>query len=74
EPTEGIQPNIVEQIENVLIALNRKHGLTIVLVEQNIAFARRASQRFAILNRGSVAVSGPIGQLSDEMIHQHLVV
>ena len=44
------------------------------LVEQNIAFARRASQRFAILNRGSVAVSGPIGQLSDEMIHQHLVV
>ncbi|CDX35748.1 urea ABC transporter ATP-binding subunit UrtE [Mesorhizobium sp. LCM 4577] len=74
EPTEGIQPNIVEQIENVLIDLNRKHGLTIVLVEQNIAFARRASQRFAILNRGSVAVSGPIGQLSDEMIHQHLVV
>ncbi|CDX51518.1 High-affinity branched-chain amino acid transport ATP-binding protein BraG [Mesorhizobium plurifarium] len=74
EPTEGIQPNIVEQIENVLIDLNRKHGLTIVLVEQNIAFARRASQRFAILNRGSVAVSGPIGQLSDEMIYQHLVV
>jgi urea transport system ATP-binding protein len=74
EPTEGIQPNIVEQIENVLIDLNAKHGLTIVLVEQNIAFARRASQRFAILNRGSVAVSGPIGQLSDEMIHQHLVV
>jgi len=74
EPTEGIQPNIVEQIENVLIDLNRTRGLTIVLVEQNIAFARRASQRFAILNRGSVAISGPIGQLSDEMIHQHLVV
>jgi urea transport system ATP-binding protein len=74
EPTEGIQPNIVEQIEEVLIDLNRKHGLTIVLVEQNIAFARRASQRFAILNRGSVAVEGPIGQLSDEMIQQHLVV
>ena len=74
EPTEGIQPNIVEQIENVLIDLNAKHGLTIVLVEQNIAFARRASQRFAILNRGSIAVSGPTGQLTDEMIHQHLVV
>ncbi len=74
EPTEGIQPNIVEQIEETLIDLNRKRGLTIVLVEQNIAFARRASQHFAILNRGSVAVSGPIDQLSDEMIHQHLVV
>jgi len=74
EPTEGIQPNIVEQIEETLIDLNRKHGLTIVLVEQNIAFARRSSQHFAILNRGSVAVSGPIDQLSDEMIHQHLVV
>jgi urea transport system ATP-binding protein len=74
EPTEGIQPNIVEQIENVLIDLNRKHGLTIVLVEQNIAFARRASRHFAIFNRGSVAVEGPIGQLSDEMIQQHLVV
>ncbi|RTM10602.1 MAG: urea ABC transporter ATP-binding subunit UrtE [Hyphomicrobiales bacterium] len=74
EPTEGIQPNIVEQIEETLIDLNRKRGLTIVLVEQNIAFARRASQHFAILNRGSVAVSGPINQLNDEMIHQHLVV
>jgi urea transport system ATP-binding protein len=74
EPTEGIQPNIVEQIEETLIDLNRKHGLTIVLVEQNIAFARRASQHFAILNRGSVAASGPIDQLSDAMIHQHLVV
>lgn len=58
----------------MLIELNRKHGLTIVLVEQNIAFARRASRQFAILNRGSVAVSGPISQLSDETIHQHLVV
>jgi urea transport system ATP-binding protein len=74
EPTEGIQPNIVEQIENVLIDLNMKHGLTIVLVEQNIAFARRASRHFAILNRGSVAVGGTIDRLTDDLIHQHLVV
>lgn len=74
EPTEGIQPNIVEQIENVLIDLNKKHGLTIVLVEQNIAFARRASRHFAILNRGSVAVGGTIDRLTDDLIHQHLVV
>jgi urea transport system ATP-binding protein len=74
EPTEGIQPNIVEQIEDVLIDLNRTQGLTIVLVEQNIAFARRASRHFAIFNRGSVAVGGTIDQLSDDLIHQHLVV
>lgn len=74
EPTEGIQPNIVEQIEDVLIYLNRKQGLTIVLVEQNIAFARRASGHFAIFNRGSVTVGGTIDQLSDDLIHQHLVV
>jgi urea transport system ATP-binding protein len=74
EPTEGIQPNIVEQIEQVLIDLNRKQGLTIVLVEQNIAFARRASRHFAIFDRGSVAVGGSIDQLSDNLIHQHLVV
>ncbi|MCW5711910.1 urea ABC transporter ATP-binding subunit UrtE [Shinella sp.] len=74
EPTEGIQPNIVEQIEDVLIDLNRKHGLAVILVEQNIKFARRASHRFAILNRGSVAVSDDIGALSDELIQSHLVV
>ena len=74
EPTEGIQPNIVEQIEDVLIDLNRKNGLTVVLVEQNLRFARRASNRFAILNRGSVAVSGGIDALTDDLVHQHLVV
>ncbi|MGH6760848.1 MAG: urea ABC transporter ATP-binding subunit UrtE [Phyllobacterium sp.] len=74
EPTEGIQPNIVEQIEDVLIDLNRKNGLAVILVEQNIKFARRASHRFAILNRGSVAVSDTIDALSDELIQSHLVV
>jgi len=74
EPTEGIQPNIVEQIEQVLIDLNRKHGKTIVLVEQNVAFARRASNHFVIVDRGSIAVQGEIGALTDQIIHQHLAV
>ena len=74
EPTEGIQPNIVEQIEDVLIDLNRKQGLTVVLVEQNLRFVRRASHRFAILNRGSVAMNGTINELTDNVIHAHLVV
>ena len=44
EPTEGIQPNIIEQIEAVITRLNREHGITIILVEQNVKFARRACQ------------------------------
>ncbi len=74
EPTEGIQPNIVEQIEDVLIDLNRTHGLTIMLVEQNVDFARRASESFVILDRGSVAAEGPVGALTDDLVHRHLVV
>jgi urea transport system ATP-binding protein len=74
EPTEGIQPNIVERIEQVLIDLNRKHGMTVVLVEQNVAFARRASQRFVLLDRGSVAVDGSVEELTDELVHRHMAV
>jgi urea transport system ATP-binding protein len=74
EPTEGIQPNIVEQIEDVLIDLNRKQGLAVILVEQNLRFARRASHRFAILNRGSVVLNDDISKLTDDVIHNHLVV
>lgn len=74
EPTEGIQPNIVEQIEEVLVQLNRTHGMTVVLVEQNVAFARRASQRFVILDRGSVAAQGAVQELSDELVHRHMAV
>ena len=74
EPTEGIQPNIVEQIEQVLVDLNNKLGLTVVLVEQNVAFARRASQRFVILDRGSVAAQGAVADLTDELVHRHMAV
>ena len=74
EPTEGIQPNIVEKIEEVLIDLNTNHGMTIVLVEQNVEFARRASQLFAILDSGYVAEEGYIESLTDEMVHKHLSV
>ncbi len=73
EPTEGIQPNIVEQIEDVLVRLNLG-GMTILLVEQNVDFARRAAQRFAILERGTVAVEGPIEELSDDLVHRYMAV
>lgn len=74
EPTEGIQPNIVEQIEDVLISLNRQHGKTIVLVEQNVAFARRASDQVVLIDRGSVAIGGHADILTDDIVHQYLAV
>ena len=60
EPTEGIQPNIVEQIEDVIMRLNKEHGITIILVEQDVNFARRASRSFVIIEKGHVAAAGPV--------------
>jgi len=74
EPTEGIQPNIVEQIEHVLIELNRRHGKTIVLVEQNVKFARRASNHFVVVDRGSIAAQGAIGALTEQIVHRYMAV
>ena len=74
EPNEGIQPSIVEEIEAVIIRLNREVGLTVVLVEQNVLFARQASHRFAMMEKGRIVVAGAIAELSDEMVHRHLAV
>jgi urea transport system ATP-binding protein len=74
EPNEGIQPSIVEEIEAVIIRLNREVGLTVVLVEQNVLFARQASQHFAMMEKGRVVAAGAIGELSDDMVHRHMAV
>jgi len=74
EPNEGIQPSIVEEIENVIMRLNRDIGLTVVLVEQNVSFARRAAHRFAMMEKGRVVASGEIAELSDAMVHRHMAV
>ncbi|WP_212524830.1 urea ABC transporter ATP-binding subunit UrtE [Actibacterium sp. MT2.3-13A] len=72
EPTEGIQPNIVKQIEQAIIRLNREHGLGIILVEQNVPFAREASDRFLVLDKGRVVMSGRSNELTDSIVEEHL--
>ncbi|MBI5128668.1 MAG: urea ABC transporter ATP-binding subunit UrtE [Rhodopseudomonas palustris] len=74
EPNEGIQPSIVQEIEAIIVKLNRELGLTVLLVEQNISFVRRAAQRFAMMEKGRVVESGAIEQLSDDMVHRHMAV
>lgn len=74
EPTEGIQPNIVYEIGEVLQKLNREQGLTILLVEQKLPFARRVATDFRIIDKGRLVVGGKINELSDELVKHHLTV
>lgn len=74
EPTEGIQPNIVRDIGDVIRKLNNEMGLTVLLVEQKLPFARRTADDFFIMERGRVVADGPIADLSDELVQQYLTV
>lgn len=74
EPTEGIQPNIVHEIGDVILRLNREQGLTVLLVEQKLPFARRVASEFRILDKGRLVASGPIAELTDNLVRQHLTV
>jgi urea transport system ATP-binding protein len=74
EPTEGIQPNIVAEIGNIVRKLNREMGLTVLLVEQKLPFARKLADRFCLLDRGRVVATGAMSDLDDELIQQYLTV
>ncbi len=74
EPTEGIQPNIVHEIGDIILRLNRENGLTVLLVEQKLPFARRVADRFSILDRGRHVAAGEMKQLNDDLIRQYLTV
>ena len=74
EPTEGIQPNIVHEIGEVIMRLNRESNLTVLLVEQKLPFARRVASDLRILDKGRLVVSDKIGALTDELVQAHLTV
>ncbi|MCC6591459.1 MAG: urea ABC transporter ATP-binding subunit UrtE [Bryobacterales bacterium] len=74
EPTEGIQPNIVHEIGDILIKLNKEEGLTILLVEQKLPFARRVASEFCILDKGRRMAAGSIADLTDAVVKAHLSV
>ena len=74
EPTEGIQPSIIDQIEDAIYAIKKKGEMSIILVEQYIDFARNASDYFYILERGSVVENGPISKLDDDLVARYLTV
>jgi len=74
EPTEGIQPNIVSEIGDVIQLLVKEMGVTVLLVEQKLPFTRRVADRFFILDRGRKVAEGSIDALSDELVRSYLTV
>ncbi len=74
EPTEGIQPSIVHEIGDIIIRLNQEKGLTILLVEQKLPFARRVAQQFCILDKGRNVVADDMENLREEIINRYLKV
>ena len=74
EPTEGIQPNIVRDIGNIIIRLNQEEGLAVLLVEQKLPFARKVGKDFYIMEKGRMVADGSISKLTDELVQQHLSV
>jgi len=73
EPTEGIQPSIIKEIERVLHLLLER-GITILLVEQYLDFALSLAQQYAIFSRGSVVERGPIADLRPDEVRRYLAL
>jgi urea transport system ATP-binding protein len=74
EPTEGIQPNIVHEIGDIVLKLNKEERLTVLLVEQKLPFARRVATEFCILANGRRVSAGAIDELTNEVARAHLSV
>ncbi|WP_372794332.1 urea ABC transporter ATP-binding subunit UrtE [Pontiella sp.] len=74
EPTEGIQPNIIQRIGEVLRSLSREQGMTILIVEQYLDFVKEFSDRFVLMNRGRVVAADEITHLREELVEEYLHV
>ena len=74
EPTEGIQPNIIDQIGDAIKMLREEGKMAILLVEQYLDFCKELGDDFTILERGRVAASGPMTDLSEDIIKEFLTV
>jgi len=74
EPTEGLQPSVVDEIDNIIKRIHSERNCAILLVEQNLQFVRDITQKFAILETGHIVAAGDIGELTDEVVRKHLSV
>lgn len=72
--TEGLHGNPVEEIQHAVKVLKAEGSLAILLVEQYVDFCREVADRFYAMDRGAVVVSGPIAELTDDVVKRHLQV
>jgi urea transport system ATP-binding protein len=74
EPTEGIQPSIILEIEDAIRRIKKELGLAVLLVEQYLDFAERLADAYVIMAKGSVVAAGATRELRPEQVKQHLAV
>jgi len=74
EPTEGIQPSIIQDIERAIRRLRERGTVGILLVEQYLDFAQRLADAFAVMEKGEIVKRGAIAELTPEVIKRHLAV
>jgi urea transport system ATP-binding protein len=74
EPTEGIQPNVVSEIGDIINKLNKELGLTVLLVEQKLAFAKKVASNFSIMEKGAMVATGEMIDLGDDLVDRYLKV
>lgn len=74
EPCEGIQPNIVQLIGQVIQRLRCEQGMSVLLVEQKLPFARAVADDFAIMDRGTIVSRGAMPELSESLVNEYLTV
>jgi len=74
EPTEGIQPSIIKDIEQVIRRLRDRGDMAILLVEQYYDFTRRLADRFAVMDRGEIVMEGTRDEMNEDHVRRHLIV
>ena len=74
EPTEGIQPNVVMEIADTLKKIAEDTGISIVVVEQNLKFARRLARDYVIIQKGTVVAKGKMEELDQDTVKKYLSV
>ena len=73
EPTEGIQPSVILQIEDAIDRI-RERGIAVLLVEQYLEFAWRLAGSYAIMRKGAIVAQGGTADLRTDVVRQHLTV
>lgn len=74
EPTEGLQPSIVQEIEDLIISLRERQGTSVLLVEQSLDFAMTVADHCFLMEKGEIVLEGPTGTLDQNLMRQYLSV